>query len=176
MQQVFEDIVFGYLNKFQKNSFGKKIYNFLIRTKYDSRNVNNNNNEELSKYRGALTKAAFHRLESEEDEDSWLSIDFIYSIICVTNWAAPSFVTYHFFLGLFSFSLSSSWAKLNYLAMFLMAGFPSSSSPLGSLPSGAMFLILSISSDSSFKTVNILFIFATDYIFPLINSLFFTFA
>jgi hypothetical protein len=65
---------------------------------------------------------------------------------------------------------------LNYLAIFLIAGLPSNKRPLGSLPSGAIFLILSISSDSSFKTVNILFIFATDYIFPLINSLFFTLA
>lgn len=86
-------------------------------------------------------------------------------------------MVFHFyFLGLFSFSLSSSCAMLNCFAAFLMAGLPSSSSPRGSLPSGDMFLILRISSESSLRVVNILFIFATDYILLLIFSNFFFFS
>ena len=77
----------------------------------------------------------------------------------------------HFLLGLFSFILSSSQAILNYLAACLMAGLPSNSIPLGSFPSGEMFLILRISSESSLKVENILLILATDYILPFICSL-----
>jgi len=100
--------------------------------------------------------------------------DMIYLFeICFNSF---TLIDFHFLFGLFSLSLSSSIAKLNYLAMFLIAGFPSNRRPRGSFPSGAMFLIFNMSSDSSFRTVNILFILATDYIFPLIRSLFLTLA
>lgn len=55
----------------------------------------------------------------------------------------------HFFLGLFSFTLSSSLAKLYCLTAFLIAGLPSKSKPLGSLPSGLIFLSFNNVSDSS---------------------------
>lgn len=79
----------------------------------------------------------------------------------------------HFLFGLFSFSLSNSSAKLNCLATFLMAGLPSSSKPRGSFPSGEIFFIFKISSESSLRVENILFILATDYILVFILSSFF---
>jgi len=57
---------------------------------------------------------------------------------------------------------SSSCAKLNCLAACLIAGLPSKRIPLGNLPSGEIFLIFKISSDSYFKVENILFILPTD--------------
>lgn len=77
------------------------------------------------------------------------------------------------FLGLFSFSLSNSAAKLNCLAAFFIAGLPSSRIPLGNLPSGDMFLILRMISYSSLRVLNILLIFATDCTFDLIFNNFF---
>ncbi len=62
-------------NKFQKNPFSKHIYNFLIGVKNDSNGINNNIKEELLERGRALSKEEFKRLESEEDEDSWLKID-----------------------------------------------------------------------------------------------------
>lgn len=62
---------------------------------------------------------------------------------------------------------------LNYLAACLIAGFPSNRIPLGSFPSGDMFLILRINSESSLRVENILFIFATDYILLLMFRSFF---
>lgn len=71
--------------------------------------------------------------------------------------------------GLFSFSLSSSYAMLNYLAACLIAGLPSSKIPLGSLPSGDMFLIFRIISYSSLSVLNILLMVETDLIFFFIT-------
>jgi hypothetical protein len=42
-----------------------------------------------------------------------------------------------------------------------MAGFPYNNNPLGSLPSGDMFFIFRINSESSLSVENILLIFAT---------------
>lgn len=77
------------------------------------------------------------------------------------------YIPYHFYLGLFSFTLSTSFANVNYLSIFLIAGFPSSNNPLGNLPSGDIFFILSNDSLSSLNVVYILLILATLVIFPL---------
>lgn len=61
---------------------------------------------------------------------------------------------------------------LNYLAACLIAGLPSRRIPLGSLPSGDMFLILRIISCSSRRVLNILLIMDTDLIFFLITFIF----
>ena len=81
-----------------------------------------------------------------------------------------------FFFGLFSLTASSSCARLNCFAACLIAGLPSKRIPLGSFPSGEIFFIFKISSDSYFKVENILFIFPTDWIFPLMIYLFLTLA
>ena len=78
----------------------------------------------------------------------------------------------HFFFGLFSFSRSISWAKLNCFNAFFIAGLPYISNPRGNFPSGDIFLILRIISESSRSTLIILFIFATEFILLLILLIF----